>query len=172
MKTQTIEELKSEIKDEAENNIEEAVRTRRTITTYVSLFALSVLLTILIFGWHTETLNVNGGLIMIFFLIIFAIVVMTDLPLRLSNLIPVRRTKKFLRAVDKEFDDLLEKKIQTCAEDIEGEKNFITETGDNLKQYQLECEENIREAENMIDELEARQALFQQIKSKTTATKL
>lgn len=160
-----IEELINEIREEAENNVDEAVKTKRTIILYGSLWALLVLIAILIINWRQDAFPLCRGTVIIIFIVLFAMTILTDLPLRLANLIRVRRTEKFSLAAKKEFDNLLEKKLQTCAEDIESQNDFIGETQEDLKQYQLECEENLREAENLIDELEAQRTLLQQIKN-------
>lgn len=146
-------ELNKQIKTEAEENVKEIINRKRLLFIYVSCILIMATLFIIDSGQARLSRNERGATIIVFG-IVFAFTIMTDLPIRLVRKIPIKRTTTLLLKEVYEYRRIIDERINSAPTIIKEKEENIEYYQKALERFRLECEEDIKSAEEEIEILE------------------
>lgn len=158
------EELNKQIKAEAEENVSEKIYRKRLLFIY-GFFILAMTLFLLIDSSRSIIPTKSRGTAIIIFGITFAVAIMTDLPIRLTRWIPIRRNTTLLMKEVYEYRQIIDEKINNAPIEIKEQEESIKFYQEELEKRKQECEEDIKSAEEEIGNLEHEVKILQLIKN-------
>ncbi|MFA5130945.1 MAG: hypothetical protein WC467_00805 [Patescibacteria group bacterium] len=155
----TLDELKQEIYQEAENNIIYAISERRLKISYIALFVSILILLVYLMGFaktqpldriHISAIKIHN-LVLTILLLISIVVFFTGLPVRIIDAIRIKKNTKFNYRVQTEYLRLVAERIESYPDDIKDIEESIEQAKSVLKEHFKECEEDIQEYEKTIE---------------------
>ena len=157
------EELNKQIKSEAEKNVSEKIYRKRLLFIY-AFFILTMALFLLIDSSRSIIPTKSRGVAIIIFGITFTFAIMTDLPIRLTRWIPIRRNTTLLMKEVYEYRRIIDERINNAPIEIKEQEESIKFYQEELEKRKQECEEDIKSAEEEIGNLEYEAKILQLIK--------